>query len=212
MSAVQGHWREVSEQKLITAITSENYLNGSIRTSSQLMIIVERKEDWASYFPSEDIVTAQEYLEQTRDNEQGKRVQVINLCRSYKYLGHGYYCSLLAEARGHKVIPSVRTISELTRKSLYGLALDDLDKTLEKALSNHLYSDTEGFTLTLYFGKTTIEPLQDLARQLFEVFPCPILLVEFRRTNGWHIEGVKFGALHKSVSYTHLTLPTTPYV
>lgn len=51
------------------------------------MIIVERKEDWTSYFPSEDIVTAQEYLEQTRNNEQGKRVQVINLCRSYKYLG-----------------------------------------------------------------------------------------------------------------------------
>ena len=197
MSAVQGHWREVSEQTLPTAITSATYLNDSNKTTRQLIIIVERKEDWASYFPSEDIVTAQEYLEQARDNEQGKRVQVINLCRSYKYLGHGYYCSLLAEARGHKVIPSVRTISELTRKSLYGLALDDLDKTLEKALSHHAYSDTEGFTLTLYFGKTNIEPLQDLARQLFEVFACPILLVEFRRTNGWHIEGIKSGALHK---------------
>ncbi|WP_347906021.1 RimK family protein [Pseudomonas purpurea] len=197
MSAVQGHWREVSEQRLPTAITPATYLSPSSGTSSQLVIIVERKEDWASYFPSEDIVTAQEYLEQTRENATGKRVQVINLCRSYKYLGHGYYCSLLAEARGHKVIPSVRTISELTRKSLYGLALDDLDKTLEKALGNHIYSDTDGFTLTLYFGKSTIEPLQDLARQLFEVFPCPILLVDFRRTNGWHIEGVKSGALHK---------------
>ncbi|ALI04344.1 30S ribosomal protein S6--L-glutamate ligase [Pseudomonas sp. FW306-02-F02-AA] len=197
MSALQGHWREVSEQRLPTAITKATYLSEAARTSSQLVIIVERKEDWASYFPSEDIVSAQEYLEQTRGSEQGKRVQVINLCRSYKYLGHGYYCSLLAEARGHKVIPSVRTISELTRKSLYGLSLDDLDKALDKALNNHLYSDTEGFTLTLYFGKTNIEPLQDLARQLFEVFPCPILLVEFRRRNGWHIEGVKFGALHK---------------
>ena len=193
MSAVQGHWREVSEQTLSAA----TYLNDANKTSSQLIIIVERKEDWASYFPSEDIVSAQEYLEQARDNGQGKRIQVINLCRSYKYLGHGYYCSLLAEARGHKVIPSVRTISELTKKSLYGLALDDLDKPLEKALNNHLYSDTEGFTLTLYFGKTNIEPLQELARQLFEVFPCPILLVEFRRTNGWHIEGIKSGALHK---------------
>ncbi|TVT84431.1 RimK family protein [Pseudomonas sp. H3(2019)] len=197
MSALQGHWREVSEQRLPTAITQATYLSEASRTSSQLIIIVERKEDWASYFPSEDIVSAQEYLEQTRGSEQGKRVQVINLCRSYKYLGHGYYCSLLAEARGHKVIPSVRTISELTRKSLYGLSLDDLDKALDKALNNHLYSDTEGFTLTLYFGKTNIEPLQDLARQLFEVFPCPILLVEFRRRNGWHIEGVKSGALHK---------------
>ncbi|MGE8098154.1 RimK family protein [Pseudomonas fluorescens] len=197
MSALQGHWREVSEQRLPTAITKATYLSEAARASSQLVIIVERKEDWASYFPSEDIVSAQEYLEQTRGSEQGKRVQVINLCRSYKYLGHGYYCSLLAEARGHKVIPSVRTISELTRKSLYGLSLDDLDKTLDKALNNHLYSDTEGFTLTLYFGKTNIEPLQDLARQLFEVFPCPIVLVEFRRRNGWHIEGVKSGALHK---------------
>ncbi|WP_429538112.1 RimK family protein [Pseudomonas fluorescens] len=197
MSALQGHWREVSDQRLPTAITKATYLSEAARASSQLVIIVERKEDWASYFPSEDIVSAQEYLEQTRGSEQGKRVQVINLCRSYKYLGHGYYCSLLAEARGHKVIPSVRTISELTRKSLYGLSLDDLDKTLDKALNNHLYSDTEGFTLTLYFGKTNIEPLQDLARQLFEVFPCPIVLVEFRRRNGWHIEGVKSGALHK---------------
>lgn len=197
MSALQGHWREVSEQRLPTAITKATYLSEAARASSQLVIIVERKEDWASYFPSEDIVSAQEYLEQTRGSEQGKRVQVINLCRSYKYLGHGYYCSLLAEARGHKVIPSVRTISELTRKSLYGLSLDDLDKTLDKALNNHLYSDTEGFTLTLYFGKTNIEPLQDLARQLFEVFPCPIVLVEFRRRNGWHIEGIKSGALHK---------------
>jgi hypothetical protein len=129
MSAVQGHWREVSEQSLPAA----TYLSSAIKASSQVLIIVERKEDWASYFPSEDILTAQEYLEHSCDSEPGKRVQVINLCRSYKYLGHGYYCSLLAEARGHKVIPSVRTISELTKKSLYGLALDDLDKTLEKA-------------------------------------------------------------------------------
>ena len=197
MSAVQGHWREVSEQSLPATITSASYFSPGDKASSQVIIIVERKEDWASYFPSEDILTAQEYLEQSREHAPGKRVQVINLCRSYKYLGHGYYCSLLAEARGHRVIPSVRTISELTRKALYGLALDDLDKTLEKALSNHLYSDTEGFTLTLYFGRTHIEPLQELARQLFELFPCPILLVDFKRTNTWHIEGVKFGALHK---------------
>ncbi|AYF48547.1 RimK family alpha-L-glutamate ligase [Pseudomonas fluorescens] len=197
MSAVQGHWREVSEQTVAATITNKGYFSAPPKGASQVVIIVERKEDWASYFPSEDIVTAQEYLEQTRESETGKRVQVINLCRSYKYLGHGYYCSLLAEARGHKVIPSVRTISELTKKSLYGLALDDLDKTLDKALSHHLYSNTEGFTLTLYFGRTNIEPLQELARQLFEAFPCPILLVEFRKNNGWHIEGVKSGVLHK---------------
>ncbi|MGB4072186.1 RimK family protein [Pseudomonas sp.] len=197
MSAAQASLREAVEQRSAPALSKPTYLTETTRSSSQLIIIVERKEDWSSYLPSEDVMSAQEYLEQSRESEAGKRIQVINLCRSYKYLGHGYYCSLLAEARGHRVIPSVRTISELTRKALYGLALDDLDKTLEKALNNHPYSKTEGFTLSLYFGKTHLEPLQDLARQLFEVFPCPILLVEFRNNNGWHIEGIKSGALHK---------------
>ncbi|CAI8866528.1 RimK family protein [Pseudomonas serbica] len=197
MSAVQGGLREVSEQNRLTAISNLTYLEQAPGRSSQVIIIVERKEDWASYFPSEDVMSAQEYLEQPLEIEAGKRVQVINLCRGYKYLGHGYYCSLLAEARGHKVIPSVRTISELTKKSLYGLALDDLDKTLDKALSNHVYSNTEGFTLTLYFGKTNLEPLQDLARQIFEAFPCPILLIEFRKSNSWRIDGIKSGVLHK---------------
>jgi len=89
MSAVQGHWREVSEQTSLTAISTTTILSAASNPGSQLVIIVERKEDWTSYFPSEDIVTAQEYLEQTRVSESGKRVQVINLCRSYKYLGHG---------------------------------------------------------------------------------------------------------------------------
>ncbi|MBB4864050.1 glutathione synthase/RimK-type ligase-like ATP-grasp enzyme [Pseudomonas nitritireducens] len=164
---------------------------------SKLFIIVERKEDWASYYPSEDVVSAQEYLEMPIDDDNGKRVQVINLCRNYRYLGHGYYCSLLAEARGHKVIPSVRSISELAKKSLYSLALEDLEKTLDKALADHPYGSTDGFTLTLYFGRTDIEPLQDLARQLFEALPCPMLLVEFRKNRGWHIEGVKPGNIHK---------------
>ncbi|MFG8629250.1 MULTISPECIES: hypothetical protein, partial [Pseudomonas aeruginosa group] len=48
---------------------------------SKLFIIVERKEDWTSYYPSEDVVTAQEYLELPIDDDTGKRVQVINLCR-----------------------------------------------------------------------------------------------------------------------------------
>lgn len=161
------------------------------------MIIVDRKEDWASYLPSEDMLTAREYLEASRQFEAGKRFQVINLCRHYKYLGHGYYCSLLAEARGHKVIPSVRTISELAKKSLYGLALDGLERSLEKALAQHPCARTDGFTLRLYFGRTDLEPLQPIARQLFEAFPCPILLVDFRRTDAWHIAGVRPGALHK---------------
>ncbi|MET0126827.1 MAG: RimK family protein [Pseudomonas caspiana] len=164
---------------------------------SKLLVIVERRDDWQGYLPSESIVTAQEYLEDKRFKNPGGPVQVINLCRSYKYLGHGYYCSLLAEARGHKVIPSVKTISELTKRSLYGLALDDLDRMLDNAIAGHPYGETEGFTLTFHFGKTELVPLQGLAQQLFDTFPTPILQVEFIKNQRWQIAGIKIGALHK---------------
>ncbi|WP_447749991.1 RimK family protein [Pseudomonas nicosulfuronedens] len=196
MSSLQtNHHEKFSESSL--QIVAEAPAEPPSARSSQILIIVERKEDWASYIPSEDMLSAREYLEDSRQFEAGKRFQVINLCRNYKYLGHGYYCSLLAEARGHKVIPSVRTISELAKKSLYGLALDGLEKALEKALDQHPCASTDSFTLRLYFGRTDLEPLQPIARQLFEAFPCPILLVDFRRTDAWHIAGVRPGALHK---------------
>ncbi|MDF3865480.1 RimK family protein [Pseudomonas denitrificans (nom. rej.)] len=196
MSSLHTNFHEKLNASSLQAVTEALAEPPSAR-SSQVLIIVERKEDWASYIPSEDMLTAREYLEDSHQFDAGKRFQVINLCRNYKYLGHGYYCSLLAEARGHKVIPSVRTISELAKKSLYGLALDGLEMTLEKALDQHPCASTDGFTLRLYFGRTDLVPLQPIARQLFEAFPCPILLVDFRRTDAWHIAGMRPGALHK---------------
>lgn len=195
MSAVQANVAEVLAKSETSTITLNEEPPSTRRAGSRLLILVERKEDWASYLPSESLMLAQDYLEHS-DDAPG-RTQVLNLCRNYKYLGQGYYCSLLAEARGHKVFPSVRTVSELSRKALYGVGLDDLERTLERALVNHPYGSTEAFTLTLYFGRTAIEPLQEIGRQLFEAFPCPILLVEFRRGDAWQIAGIKAGALHK---------------
>jgi len=65
---------------------------------SRLVIVVEKATDWGSYFPSENVVAAQDYLKEAISVDD-ERVQVINLCRGYKYLSVAYYCSLLAEAR-----------------------------------------------------------------------------------------------------------------
>ena len=40
---------------------------------------------------------------------------VINLCRSYDYLTVGYYVSLVADARGHRVLPGVELVEDLRR-------------------------------------------------------------------------------------------------
>jgi glutathione synthase/RimK-type ligase-like ATP-grasp enzyme len=163
---------------------------------SRLVIVVEKQSDWGSYYPSANVVAATDYLKEPVGNsEDDERTQVINLCRSYKYLGVGYYVSLLAEARGHKVIPSVRTINDLRRRSLYGIDIEDLNAQLAKFLPDDSRDATD-FGLLVYFGQTSYAPLADLVRQVFEAFPCPILRLEFERQRVWQIAAIKPAGLN----------------
>ena len=161
---------------------------------TRLVIVVEKASDWSAYYPSVDVMSAVDYLRAPvgRDDE---RTHVINLCRSYKYLGTGYYVSLLAEARGHKVMPSVRTINDLRRRSLYGLDIEDLNAKLTHFLPAG-GRDTTDFGILVYFGETAYPTLQDLARQVFEMFPCPLLRIEFERERVWQVASIKPVGLH----------------
>jgi hypothetical protein len=74
---------------------------------ARTLLVVDDLADWNPYYPSDHVITFETYLATAQD-ESHQRVRVINLCSSYRYLSDGYYCSLLAEARGHHVIPSVK--------------------------------------------------------------------------------------------------------
>ncbi len=164
---------------------------------SKQYLVVERPEDWAPFYPSENLITFEDY--QQRDPSPDQGVQVINLCRDFKYMGRGYYCSLLAEARGDRVLPSVRTINELSRRRMYTLGLSALDKLVQQKQA-HLGKEGAVFTLRTFFGTTSIEELQGLARQLFELFPCPVLESCFKRVGEtWAIESVKAVGIHQLV-------------
>jgi hypothetical protein len=98
------------------------------------LVVVDDLRDWKPYYASEGVVTADDYLfGDPARTPPGTRV--INLCRSLRYLSIGYYCSLLAEARRHRVLPSVRTINDLARKSLYSLETSELDELLQKPMA-----------------------------------------------------------------------------
>jgi glutathione synthase/RimK-type ligase-like ATP-grasp enzyme len=157
---------------------------------SRLQIVVEKASDWGQLHPSADVVTAVDYLKRPFDSAASERTQVINLCRSFRYLGLGYYVSLLAEARGHKVLPGVRTINDLRRRSLYGIDIEDLNARLSKFLPGDT-RDASDFGLLVYFGQTHYPPLADLARQVFELFPCPILKIQFERQRVWQIASIR---------------------
>jgi glutathione synthase/RimK-type ligase-like ATP-grasp enzyme len=158
------------------------------------LIVVDNPQDWKAYYPSENVISVQDYLSSDEQYKQ-PNTHIINLCRSYKYLTNGYYCSLLAEARNHKVIPSVRSINDLSIKSLYSLDIGNLNQVLEKALQDRKI-DSDSWSVKLFFGDPDIEQLDNLGRQIFELFACPILIVNLKRRDRWQIESIKPGTLN----------------
>ena len=66
------------------------------------LIVVDRPRDFKWPDPAYEVTTPREFI--TRPPAAGPNVRVINLCRDTSYLSLGYYCSLLAEARGQRVI------------------------------------------------------------------------------------------------------------
>jgi len=145
---------------------------------ARTLLVVDNLSDWNPYYPSDQVITFETYLA-TEQGESEQRVRVINLCSSYNYLSDGYYCSLLAEARGHHVIPSVKVINDLGKQALYQLQLEDLSSTLARAFKSRENLNNE-ITLLSYFGTTADPAFQELTKLLFERFSCPVLEITLR--------------------------------
>ena len=160
------------------------------------IVLVENRNDWRPHYPGAIIVSARDYLGQP-EYHRLRDIRVINLCRSYSYLSMGYYCSLLAEARSHRVIPSVRTLTDLSSKAIYSLNVEDLESLVKKSLKKRAGSDPKStFVLPIFFGECKYRELQELARHIFDLFRCPLLRVEFRLQGNWNISAIKPAYLH----------------
>jgi glutathione synthase/RimK-type ligase-like ATP-grasp enzyme/gamma-glutamyl:cysteine ligase YbdK (ATP-grasp superfamily) len=73
----------------------------------ETIIVVSDLEDLPS--SAGRLVTADDFLAGVEE-ETRREATVVNLCRSWRYLSKGYYVSLLADARGQTVLPTVDTV------------------------------------------------------------------------------------------------------
>src|SRR5438067_544988 len=77
-----------------------------------VLFVVNQLRDWTAEIPGATVVSAREYLTDAAYGES-QPARVINLCRTDRYQGRGYYVSLLAEAQGHHPLPEVKTLGDL---------------------------------------------------------------------------------------------------
>jgi len=154
------------------------------------VIIVERKTHFRYRAPGCLVLNNREFITRP-DLVQDKRAKIINLSKDYSYLGYGYYCSLLAEARNQKVIPSVKTILELRERSIYTHALPELDELLVQQVKKLVMVPSAPFSIQIFFGRTDDLRFPDLARRVFDEFRCPLLKLNVSPEDGWHIASIR---------------------
>ncbi|MFO0751446.1 MAG: RimK family protein [Myxococcota bacterium] len=140
------------------------------------LILVDQEKDFSNADTIHKVMTTRDYLSRPQlfKNTSSK---IINLARSYSYQGAGYYCSLLAEARGHRIIPTVEVMTELSRKSLYEHAVPDLEANLNKAIEKLPKRAEPPQKLFICFGQCEEAAYAPFARLLFDWFRVPILRV-----------------------------------
>lgn len=144
---------------------------------NHILLVTDNPDRWSFDIPSATVVTARQYLTDPQV-QRLRNCRVFNICRHYRYQSAGYYVSLLAEARGHRPIPKITTLQDLKTSSIHRTISTDLDALIQKSLAP-LQSDT--FTLSVYFTQNPAKRYQRLARELFNLFPAPLLRAEFKR-------------------------------
>lgn len=153
------------------------------------IVVVDSRADFPWTAPNRVIVAARDFvMESARRLPASARV--INLCRDPSYLSTGYYVSLLAEARGQRVIPSVEVMLDLHWKRLLRIALPEVNELVKRTFLAPA-DEVSGVPVNIFFGVPDDPRLTVAARRIFELFRCPLLAVELKYKSGWSIASIR---------------------
>lgn len=160
------------------------------------IILVDSPRDVGQADTPHKVMTVRDYLARPQ-LFNSLRPTVINLSRNTAYQSAGYYASLLAGARGHRVMPTVQTLLELSRKDLYRDALPDLEDKLNRCLKGRDDAPEVDFKVFVAFGRTQFPGLDAFALLLFDWFRCPLIEISVEAGPWRAIEKIRPLALHR---------------
>ncbi len=142
--------------------------------ANNVLLLLDRIEDWKPYYETSSIITVSDYLKSTPSGKESKLV--INLSGDYSCNSEGYFCSLLAQARGHRIIPGVDVINKLDSGT--GIRMTSaLQKLCSQWIQKNNIPHGTLWNFIVCFGKCEEKGLEKVARFIFDNYPAPILKV-----------------------------------
>lgn len=151
------------------------------------LIVTDQKQEWFEV-PDAAVMTARRYLAEP-EGVQEASIRVLNLCRTGRYQGRGYYVSLVAEARGHRPLPEVKTVEDLKSDAYVRSLSSELETLVQETLR---HDESDRFELDVYLGKDPAQRHQALAERLFANVQAPLLRALFARAAGsWRLDALQ---------------------
>ncbi|TXE06235.1 GNAT family N-acetyltransferase [Seonamhaeicola algicola] len=151
------------------------------------IIVINQPFKWQENTINAKVISVKDYINNTQYHNNPD-YRIFNLCSSYKYQSYGYYVSLLASARGQRVIPSITVIRDFRIKNVIQSIAFDLDALINKTL---LKISNSAFSLNIYFGQTPNKSYRTLASKLYQIFEAPFFKVNFIKNEKWLIKDIK---------------------
>ena len=166
--------------------------NGDKQTISNI-IIVRNPKNWNLDIEGVKVVSSRSYITDP-EFQSLKNVRIFNLSNSYQYQKMGYYVSLLASARDHRVIPNVTTLRDFSSLALIRSLSGYIDESIQKSLKN---VESNKLSLFIYFGQCLDAKYRLLAQKLYHLFEAPLLQIDFIKTEKWIVQKVSPLSLKK---------------
>jgi glutathione synthase/RimK-type ligase-like ATP-grasp enzyme len=161
------------------------------------VILVDQARDFPNAETPHKVIMTRDYLARPKLFNGLGRAKIINLSRSYNYQSKGYYASLLAEARGHRVIPTVETMLDLRELKLYEQSLPELQEALTAAALKAQANEDTTFDLLFCFGFVHDPRFEAFGRLLFDWYRCPAIEVTITPGKRWKIDRLRARPLAK---------------
>lgn len=150
-------------------------------------IVVDNPKNWDFLGQNNTVISSQEYLTNPEFSKI-KKARIFNLCRNYSYQSKGYYVSLLAEARGHLPIPTIKNLVDLKDPKLVRIVSEEFDDLIQQSLKG---IKSREFVLSVYFGQNVASKYKELSSMFHKHFQTPFLLIKFNYKNRWKIQSIR---------------------
>ena len=179
----------------------------------RVVLITESPSLWTYALPNVTAVSPSEYL----SNDVWQRhetLRVINLCASYRDQSLGYYTSLLAAARSHRITPDVIAIKDMVSRATRRRLSERYADLIQQTFGNH---EEEELIFPIVFEQSLLPEHAQLAKLLSRSLGSPLLTLKLRRVPvkdkvlQWQIQSIKPMGLREALKkYRDLTDAAAP--